>query len=121
MKPEELKHFEDLIFKAVQSGKQETSGLVDMIMHKIEKELDPAIQKAVNGKLETYIQKDLIWKDKDMEWKENREKWEKRAEPVVKAFENTSWLSSVFVQSLKLLGMLGVAVVAYITIKNLFK
>ena len=34
------------------------------------------------------------------------EAWKVRAEPVVKAFENTSWLFKVFVAVLKFLGLM---------------
>lgn len=51
MTPEERDYFEEFLLKAVQSGKAETSGLVDTIMHKVEKELEPVIDKLVNGKI----------------------------------------------------------------------
>lgn len=54
MTSEELKKIIDqgireALATGIQSGKQETSGLVAEIMHKIEKELDPAIKRHVNG------------------------------------------------------------------------
>lgn len=49
------------------------------------------------------------------------DKWKVRAEPVVVAFERTTWLSSVVVQILKMLGLLGATVVAYMTVRNIFK
>lgn len=72
---------EGLIFKAVQQGKQETSGLVDMVIHKMEAKLEESIAKSitynVNGKIkaidekiDNYIEKDLEWKKLDEEWKE---------------------------------------------------
>lgn len=65
----------EYIFQAVQSGKQETSGLVDLIIHKMEKKLDEtiavSIEKNVNGKIkkidekiEAYILSDNEWKSK---------------------------------------------------------
>lgn len=70
MTQEEREHFEGIIVKAVQSGKQETSGLVDMIMHKLEGGIETSINKNVNGKLDKmntkiddYIKSDLLWKD----------------------------------------------------------
>ena len=65
----------EYIFQAVQSGKQETSGLVDLIIHKMESKLDAGIQKGiethVNGKIKTldkkiddYIKSDNDWKSK---------------------------------------------------------
>lgn len=35
--------------------------------------------------------------------------WKVRAEPVVKAFENTSWLWKLFIGTLKVLGLIGSA------------
>lgn len=113
MTPEEIQHFEGLIVKAVQSGKKETSGLVDMIMHKLESKIEDSINKNVNGKIIKLTEKLDLYIQEDNSWKE-------RAEPVVKAFENTTWLSSIVVQTLKMLGLLGASVVAYMTIKNLF-
>ena len=63
--------FKEYIFQAVQSGKQETSGLVDMIMHKMESKIEESINKNVNGKMDrmhtkidNYIITDNAWKDK---------------------------------------------------------
>jgi hypothetical protein len=72
MNEEKIKEF---IFQAVQSGKQETSGLVDLIIHKMESKLDVGIQKGiethVNGKIKNidrkiddYIKSDNEWKSK---------------------------------------------------------
>jgi len=71
MTPEDKAHFEDVIVKAVQSGKQETSGLVDTIMHKMEKGIEESINRNVNGKIkrldekiDAYIISDNEWKDR---------------------------------------------------------
>lgn len=58
----------------LQSGKQETSGLVDQIIHKMEDKLDTAIHrgiethvngkiKAIDTKIDAYIKSDLEWKE----------------------------------------------------------
>lgn len=69
MNEDQLKQLEELIVKAVQSGKQETSGLVEMVIHKIEPAIEKAVEKHVNGKiknldykLDEYIKHDLEWK-----------------------------------------------------------
>lgn len=77
MTPQELQHLEDRIdikmkeihLMSLQSGKKETSGLVDEIMHKMEQGIELAINKNVNGKikrldekLEAYIIQDNAWK-----------------------------------------------------------
>jgi len=114
MTNEDRNHFEDLLVKAVQSGKKETSDLVDSIMHKMDSKIEDSINKNVNGKILSLHNKVDAYIKEDNEWK-------LRAEPVVKAFENTSWLSSLIVQILKLLGLLGASVVAYMTIKEFLK
>ena len=70
MNEDQIKHFEEIIFKAVQSGKQETSGLVEMVIHKIESAIEKAVEKHVNGKIraldykiDEYIKHDLEWKE----------------------------------------------------------
>lgn len=72
------------------------------------------IQKVVNGKIDKIGQKldDYIKDD---------EKWKVRAEPVVKAFENTSWLFKVFIGFLKVMGLVGVGIGGYMAIKQFFK
>lgn len=60
MTPEDKNYFEELLIKANQSGKRETSALVDDILHRIEpqiknaikEELPPAIKENVNGKID---------------------------------------------------------------------
>ena len=54
----------------IQSGKQETSGLVEMILHKMEEPIEKAVDKHVNGKIKAlgikiddYIVSDLKWKE----------------------------------------------------------
>lgn len=75
MTPEQFKQFterqDELLLKAVQSGKQETSGLVDHIIHKMESKIEESINKNVNGKLDkmhikidNYIATDNEWKVK---------------------------------------------------------
>jgi len=52
MTPEEKQHFEEFLVKAVQSGKKETSGLVDLVIHKQEDHIEKAINRLVNGKID---------------------------------------------------------------------
>lgn len=63
----------EYIFQAVQSGKQETSGLVDLVIHKMETKLDSSIDKAVakytNGKLDKMNEKIDEYIRSDNEWK----------------------------------------------------
>lgn len=76
---QELKnHFDEIILKAVQSGKKETSGLVNDILRKQDKYIGEAIEKHVNGKIRALTQElkdhraeDTVWKQEDRQWKEN--------------------------------------------------
>lgn len=59
----------------LQAGKQETSGLVDLVIHKMETKIDETISKgiekhvngkikAIDAKLDAYIKDDNEWKDR---------------------------------------------------------
>lgn len=72
------------------------------------------VRTVVNGKIDNIAKKLDTYITDDDEWK-------RRAEPVVKAFENTSWLFQLFIGTLKILGLLGGAVVAILAIKNFLK
>ena len=106
--------FKDLIHQAVQAGKQETSGLVSHLESRIDSAVSVAVDKYVNGRIASISQKLDDYIISDLKWKE-------RAEPVVVAFERTTWLSSIVIQVLKMLGLLGAAVTAYLVIRNFFK
>ena len=69
MTPEDKQHFEDIIVKAVQSGKKETSDLADHIIHKIEPAVEASISKYVNGKINTLTQKLDDYIAEDLKWK----------------------------------------------------
>ncbi|MCF7843896.1 hypothetical protein K9M47_03285 [Candidatus Gracilibacteria bacterium] len=103
MNEAQTKHFEDIIAKAVQSGKQETSGLVDMILHKMEEPIEKAINKHVNGKIknldikiDAYIVEDLKWKEK--------------AIPVLDAGTKAMNFGTVGIVVLKAVSTIGVAI-----------
>lgn len=82
MTEQDKQHFEGLLVKAVQAGKQETSGLVDMIMHEI-KSRDEARDAKINALDEKF------------------EAFTIRAEPVLKMGENVEGFGKV---SLYILG-----------------
>ena len=71
MTPDELKHFEDILIKAVQAGKQETSGLVEMIMHKLETKIEESINNNINDKIKNIDDKIDAYIKSDLEWKES--------------------------------------------------
>ena len=98
MTQDELKKLEDklegLLVKANQSGKKETSDLVDMIMHKLEIKIEESINKNVNGKIIKLTDKVDNYIISDNEWKE-------RAEPVITMGTNVQGFGKV---SLYILG-----------------
>jgi len=111
MNPEEHQHFEDLIVKAVQAGKQETSGLVDMILHKLENHIEVSINKNVNGKLDKMNAKIDNYIFDDNEWKQ-------KAEPVIMMGRNVQGFGKV---SLYIVGFVAAVAGAFISLANLFK
>lgn len=115
MTPEDFKKLEDLLVKANQSGKQETSGLVDLVIHKMEAKLETSIQKGiethVNGKikkidekLDAYIVSDNAWKD--------------TYSPYVKGLASVSDGGKIMGKFVIFIGAVGAAVIG---IKSLFK
>lgn len=102
MNEDEKKHFEELIFKAVQSGKKETSDLVDMIMHKLENGIEESINRNVNGKIKVLTQRFDDYVVSDNEWKDG-------VTPSIDIMKKVKASSSVIrwvVQTVILLGIL---------------
>lgn len=102
MTPEEREHFENLIVKAVQSGKKETSDLVDTILHRIEPVVAKAIETHVNGKIRAIDAKFDAYIVDDNKWKE-------KALPAINIGLNALTFGSVSVGLLKFVAILGVA------------
>lgn len=111
MTPQELKQLEDklegIIIKANQSGKQETSGLVDMVIHKMETKIEESINRNVNGKInklhdkiDAYIKTDDAWK---VTYKKEDDAWKLEAQPVIDMGRNVRGFSTV---SLYILGFI---------------
>lgn len=71
MNDQEKQYFEELILKAVQSGKKETSGLVAEIMHKMEQGIEASINKNVNGKIKRLDEKIDAYIISDDKWKQD--------------------------------------------------
>ena len=59
MKESEKQYFEDIIVKAIQSGKKETSGLVDDITNKVSQAVKEQVVITVNGKIDG-IKQDIV-------------------------------------------------------------
>jgi CHAD domain-containing protein len=94
MDEQDKQYFDELILKAVQSGKKETSQLVDIVIHRIEPAIEKAIEKYVNGKISTLSHKLDNYIESDNEWK-------KTAQPVIEMGKNVTGFGKV---SLYLLG-----------------
>lgn len=102
MNEDQFKKIEDLIVKAVQSGKQETSGLVEMVIHKIEPAIEKAVEKHVNGKIRAIDTKIDIYIKEDLEWKS-------KALPVIDSGTKVLNFGTVGVGLLKFVTVFGVA------------
>lgn len=108
MTPEDRQHFEDLIVKAVQSGKQETSGLVELILHRIEPVVATSIEKNVNGKINKLT-------DKLDDYIKSDNQWKSEYEPFLKGVASVSFSGKIL---LKLVVVIGTILGVYLTIKN---
>jgi hypothetical protein len=77
----------------------------------IKEHLSEVVVKTVNGKidqlnlkLDNYIDNDMAWKD--------------RAEPLVKAYENSSWLWKIVLNVMKFVVLVGAVIGAWLIIKK---
>lgn len=114
MKKEDIEKLEDIIFKAVQSGKQETSDLVDHVLVKIGPAIRDGIEKHVNGKIQTMDQKltDYILNDNA---------WKAEIYPAIKANTEFRLRTDGGIATIKwIIGLLGVGTIISI-IMSLFK
>lgn len=80
----------------------------------IKDHLADTVKVTVNGKIDEIDRKIDLYIKEDTAWKV-------RAEPVVKAFENTNWLFKLFVSTLKFVALVGGAGGAYVAITKLLK
>ena len=112
MTSEEFQRLEDLIVKANQSGKRETSGLVAEIMHRMESGIEASIDKNVNGKIRKLDEKIDAYIKSDNEWKEE-------FEPYMKGIVNLSGTGKIM---LKLVMAVSAGIGLYLLIReNFFK
>lgn len=122
MDKQEIEHFEGLLVKAVQSGKRETSDLVDSVIHKMSIHIDSAVEKSVekhiNGKI-TKLTKELQDHQivvtqhyiDDKEWKE-------QAAPILELGRNVTGFGKV---SLYVLGFVASVLGAIILLMDFLK
>ena len=122
---EERQHFEDIIVKAVQSGKKETSDLVDLILHRMEPVIKESIDRNVNGKIVKLTEKidvhvknfdDYIILDTD--WKDDDKKWKAEYEPYLKGMVSIGLSGRIIIWTIISLGSVAGAIVA---IKKFFE
>jgi hypothetical protein len=100
MEREELKQFIDQSIKeahliGLQSGKKETSGLVDLIIHKLETKIEESINKNVNGKIVRLTEKVDNYIVMDNNWREEDAKWKLDAQPIIDMGKNLQGTSKV--------------------------
>jgi len=89
MTEETKQYFEEIIFKAVQSGKQETSGLVNDVLRRMDPAIEKSIEKYVNGKINRLDQKITDYIENDDKWKEDHLKANEKLITIVN--ENTEF------------------------------
>lgn len=111
MTPEDKRHFEDILIKAVQSGKKETSDLVDMVIHKIEPAIENSVNKYVNGKLDKINLKIDDYIVSDLQWKE-------RAEPTLQMGQNVAGFGKVSLYIVGFVASVAGAIIAVIKLVN---
>lgn len=93
---QELKnHFDEIILKAVQSGKKETSGLVDDILKKQDKYIGEAIEKHVNGKIRKLTEEFQNHREEDILWKKEDRQWKETAFPIIEMGKNMQGFGKV--------------------------
>lgn len=101
------------------------SSLVAEIMHKIEKELDPAIKKHVNGQFDRFREEFKDYVEKDTLDKEAILKWQKDVAPsieVMKKFQGFTSTSGWILKGILLTGgVIGMVWGAFVFIKNQIK
>lgn len=86
---------------------------LNLLKSELKDHLSETVKNVVNGKIDAINLKLTNYIHDD-------ETWKVRAEPVVKAFENTSWLWRAFLGTLKFLGLLSVGIGAWKVLSDLF-
>lgn len=118
MSPEQIEHLEGLIVKAVQSGKQETSDLVDAVIKKIEPAVQIAVDKSINGKLYKIMDEQKEHKEIVQDYIKEDMKWKESAQPVITMGQNVQGFGKV---SLYILGFVASVAGVIIYILNIIK
>lgn len=85
----------------------------DQQIQELREHLSNVVHETVNGKIDKLHRKLDDYIADDTEWKV-------RAEPVVKAFENTSWMWRAFIGTLKFLGIVSVGIGGWKVLSDLF-
>lgn len=118
MNEQDKQFFENMIVKAVQSGKRETNGLVTEIMQKIDENLETSVEKLINGKLRKVLESQKGMSDKIDEYiKDDSARWNEY-EPYIKGIADISGAGKIVVWlSIGLSAIIG----AILTVRHLFK
>lgn len=113
-----VEHFDEVIAKAVQSGKKETSGLVDDILKKQDKYIGEAIEKHVNGKIRKLTEDFSTHRLEDIEWKKGDREWKETAFPIIEMGKNMQGFGKV---TLYLVGFAASIGGLFLMVENFFK
>lgn len=114
MKDHEKQYFEDILVKAVQSGKKETSGLVADVTKKVTEAVKEQIILTVNGKIDK-IKEHLERQDeKLLEMDEKIDDLKKETDPVIQDRKTISSMGKFVIWSAAI-------VASVLTISKLWK
>lgn len=118
MKPEERQHFEDLLIKAIQAGKKETSGLVNEILQKLEPAVEKSIEKHVNGKIREVMTNQQILNTKVDNYIQSDNAWKEEADPYIKGLASVTIGGRIV---LWIVGAIATLAGAILAVKKLFQ
>lgn len=124
MSEQELQRLEELLFRAVQTGKKETSDLVTDVLSRLDPAIQQGIEKHVNGKIRAIDKKIDDYIQHDMEYNSRIEKetmtWRASADSKLKIVSDWEAFGTISSKILGLVIMLGTASGAIFGIMKLF-
>lgn len=105
--------FKDFLNTARQSGKAESSALVNEIFKRIDENIEASVKKHVNGKISEI-------KDKLDDYVKSDLKWKAEYEPYIKGLANVSSAAKIFIWVCSGITALSTAIVAISYMIRLF-
>lgn len=134
MNEQDEKKIKEFIFQAVQSGKKETSNLVDDIFKRMDEHISKSMEVNFNGKIKEVVKKldaqNIVMDqhiksvgkhiEEDTEWKEDTKKWREGVTPAILVMEKTMNFAGVGQSIIKGFILLGAGVTAVYGIIKLF-